>query len=126
MSDISNETQLTELPIIGILGDGQLSMMMVEAYQQLGGRVYVLGETADGPASYVADKLVVGNPGNLQDLSDFYAQVDIVTLENEFYDSGLLNQAAKETNTPVYPNPERFGLIEDKLSEKQFFVEQGR
>ncbi len=125
MSDNNTPHSGTDLPVIGILGDGQLSMMMVDAYHELGGRVYVLGETADGPASHVADRLIVGDPSKLKDLIDFYREVDIVTLENEFYDSRLLSQASVESETPVYPDPNRFGLIEDKLSEKRFFENQG-
>ena len=124
-SDFQNNAPKQALPLIGILGDGQLAMMMTQAYQKLGGQVFVLGTTDDGPASTVADRLVVGNPNSLADLSAFYQLVDIVTLENEFYDSQLLAQASEASQTRVYPDPKRFGLIEDKLSEKHFFQAQG-
>lgn len=114
-----------KLPVVGIIGDGQLAMMMAEAYKKLGGQTFVFGGADDGPASAVADRTFVGSPSNVEDLKDFFKAVDIVTLENEFNDSTVLNQAAVNSGTQLRPNPERFGLIEDKLSEKRFFQEIG-
>ena len=115
----------TKLPIVGIIGDGQLAMMMAEAYSKLGGQTFVFGESNDGPASGVADRVFVGSPSSVEDLTGFFRSVDVVTLENEFNDSSVLNQAAINSKTQLRPNPERFGLIEDKLSEKRFFQKIG-
>lgn len=113
------------LPIIGILGDGQLAMMMAQAYQRLGGKTYVLGNASDNPACEVADKVFIGNPEIFDEVEEFFKAVDVVTLENEFNDSSLLSYASFRCNTPVLPDPNKFGLIEDKLSEKRFFQELG-
>lgn len=121
-----NASQLgKELPIIGILGDGQLSMMMVQAYQALGGRAFVFGGSDDGPASQVADQVFVGKPESVADFQGFFNAVDIVTLENEFLDSQILSRVSASCETPVRPDPDRFGLIEDKLAEKRFFRDLG-
>lgn len=122
---MSNNTTANTLPIIGILGDGQLSMMMAEAYHELGGKVAVFGANDSGPASVVADQLFTGDPENMDDIAPFFNAVDIVTLENEFLDSNVLIQAADTFNTPIRPNPKRFQLIEDKLSENHFFQNVG-
>jgi len=123
MSQTNKENQA--LPVVGILGAGQLSTMMTEAYQTLGGRVYVFDENLSAPASRVADKFVVGSTSNLEELTAFFKLVDVVTLENEFIDSHLLIQAAKESATKLFPEPERYSLIEDKLSENLFFQNLG-
>ncbi|MFT5572570.1 MAG: 5-(carboxyamino)imidazole ribonucleotide synthase [Cryomorphaceae bacterium] len=115
------DTKQQKLPIIGILGDGQLSMMMAHAYQGLGGQAFVYGGSDSSPASQVADKLFVGDTDDFENLEDFFRAVDVVTLENEFLDSSFLSLASFRYATPVLPDPNRFGLIEDKLSEKQFF-----
>ncbi len=120
-----NMSTTEDLPVIGVLGDGQLAMMMIQAYQDLGGRAYVFGGSDDGPASTVADKVFIGDPSNLNELEDFFNAVDVVTLENEFNDSELLSAASSRCATPLLPDPKRFGLIEDKLSEKRFFQELG-
>lgn len=119
-----NET-VSSLPVVGILGAGQLSTMMTEAYQQLGGQTFVFDENPNAPASRVANKFVIGKASSLDDLVDFFQQVDIVTLENEFIESSLLIDAAKKTQTKVFPDPKRYSLIEDKLSENQFFDDLG-
>lgn len=115
----------SKLPVIGILGGGQLSMMMTEAYQQLGGQVFVFAEHDEVPASSNADHLFIGNSSNRQDLLDFFNKVDLVTLENEFIDSQLLADTSKRSATPVLPNPDRYSLIENKLSENLFFQNLG-
>ncbi|MGK0375607.1 MAG: 5-(carboxyamino)imidazole ribonucleotide synthase [Arenicella sp.] len=109
------------LPMIGILGDGQLAMMMTQAYQAMGGKTVVFAEHPDGPASQVADKLIIGSSSHIEDLIKFFNEVDIVTLENEFIDSKMLIDASAYSNTEVAPNPARYQLIEDKLSENLFF-----
>ncbi len=114
-----------ELPVIGILGDGQLSKMSIEAYQRLGGHAFAFGSSTQSPAGLVADRFIVGSDKSLQDLTAFFQLVDVVTLENEFIDSNLLIQAAHDSGTALYPEPSRFQLIEDKLSEKRFFSDSG-
>lgn len=109
------------LPLIGVLGDGQLSKMSIEAYQRIGGKGFAFGTSKKSPAGLVADKFIVGDASNLEDLVSFFRQVDVVTLENEFIDSNLLVEAEAISQTPLYPQPQRFQLIEDKLSEKRFF-----
>ncbi|MBX2849553.1 MAG: ATP-grasp domain-containing protein [Acidiferrobacterales bacterium] len=118
---MSNST----LPTIGILGDGQLAMMMAEAYQKLGGKVAVLGSSKDAPAYRTANRFVIGDTKSFECLTDFFASVDVVTLENEFIDSGLLIEVAEQSGTGLFPDPHRYGLIEDKLSENIFFDELG-
>ena len=116
---------ISPLPVVGILGAGQLSTMMTEAYQALGGQVCVFDESSESPAMRVADKSVLGKTTELSDLVSFFKQVDIVTLENEFIDSRLLIDAVQESGTCVYPDPKRYSLIEDKLSENHFFQNLG-
>lgn len=123
MSQVISNNQA--LPVVGILGAGQLSTMMTEAYQQLGGRVFVFDENPEAPARRVADDFVVGKTDNLDQLIAFFERVDVVTLENEFIDSQLLIDAAQKTSTKVLPDPSRYSLIEDKLSENQFFDNLG-
>ncbi len=113
------------LPVIGILGDGQLSWMMTEAYQALGGAVHVLGPNSDTPAHSIANVSVVGDINDYNDLIRFFPNVDVVTIENEFIDSDLLMKVAEETEVSVRPEPDRYSLIENKLAESQFFHDAG-
>lgn len=100
-------------------------MMMTEAYQSLGGKVFVFAESDEAPAKLSADHFFIGNLNNAQDILDFFNKVDLVTLENEFFDSQLLINTSKKSATPLLPNPDRYSLIEDKLSENLFFQSIG-
>ena len=80
----------SQLPTIGILGDGQLAMMMAEAYQRLGGKVAILAASNSAPASQVADHVFVGKLEDAASTEEFFNAVDVVTLENEFNDACLL------------------------------------
>ena len=122
---ISTSKHSQGLPVVGILGDGQLAMMMAEAYQQLGGQTFVFASSENNPACGIADQVFLGDANDEQALAAFFNAVDVVTLENEFNDSTLLSRASSQCNTPMLPDPDRFGLIEDKLSEKKFFQNLG-
>lgn len=115
------QNQLTNLPIVGILGDGQLAMMMAQAYQKLGGRVCIMASSDSGPASFFADKVFVGDLADADTVAAFFGAVDVITLENEFNDAQTMQDLMDRHATPIYPDPSRFKLIEDKLSEKRFF-----
>ena len=117
--------QETKLPNIGILGGGQLATMMTEAYHDLGGTVAIFCDGPDSPAITVADKYTVGDANKIEQLVPFFESVDLVTLENEFIDSQLLIDAVNKTGTQVYPDPQRYKKIEDKLSENLFFRNLG-
>jgi len=120
-----NQSNKPTLPIVGILGDGQLAMMMAEAYQKLGGQAYILAADAAAPAAQVADKVFIGSLDDVSSVVDFFTAVDVVTLENEFNDAQLMIDLADTHSTPIYPEPAKFSLIEDKLSEKRFFESLG-
>ncbi len=114
-----------ELPVIGILGDGQLSAMMTEAYQAIGGRTHVLGATPEAEAHQLANESTIADMHSLDDLMAFFPKVDVVTIENEFIDSAILISASKRTGVKVIPEPEGYSAIEDKLSENRFFDSMG-
>lgn len=122
MSDTATNS---DLPVVGILGDGQLAMMMAEAYHDMGGRVIILGASDSGPASSVAEKVFVGELEHDDVVSEFFNAADIVTLENEFNDGTLLVSLSEKYQTPIYPDPAGFEKIGDKLSEKLFFQAHG-
>jgi 5-(carboxyamino)imidazole ribonucleotide synthase len=49
----------------------------------------------------------------------------VLTLENEFISSVVLEEVQEKSSTPIYPSPKSFALIENKLIEKQTFEEAG-
>lgn len=123
MSDIQQSN--SNLPKVGILGGGQLAQMMSEAYMALGGQVAIYADSSDDPATHLAVDSMIGTRDDEAKLVTFFNGVDLVTLENEFFDAELLNRVAAQTNVDVLPDPKRYALIEDKLSENHFFKNLG-
>ncbi len=107
---------------IGFIGDGQLARMSACAAIKLGYKCHFFGNSSDGPCSGLGEFF----PGSLDDLEalrPFIQSCDVVTLENEFIDSKVLMELVE--HTPIYPSPESFQKIENKLIEKDTFKNAG-
>jgi len=104
---------------IGILGGGQLALMMIPFIKALGFKSVVLDEK-HSPCRDRADEFRVGdftNPSDCQMLAD----CDVVTFETENISLAGLNHIAQ--NTAVYPAPSVIKLIQNKGAQKAFFKE---
>jgi 5-(carboxyamino)imidazole ribonucleotide synthase len=106
-----------EKPRIGILGAGQLALMLAEASKTLGVDVICAGQPGDC-AEQVAEVVSV----NLEDAAEvavFAASVDLVTIESENIHADVLH------GVNLYPNARAVGIAQDRLLEKQFFHDCG-
>ena len=56
---------------------------------------------------------------------EFAKKCDVITLENEFISSDILQEVQDRSGTPIFPSPKSFALIENKLIEKQTFENAG-
>lgn len=107
---------------LGILGGGQLAQMMAQAAISLGVEIAIFEQTPDSPASRLTKYDVVGKWHDLDKLKQFVDLCDVVTLENEFVDAGLLGQIA-EWGVSVYPTAETLTQVQDKLTQKQTMLQ---
>lgn len=107
---------------IGMLGGGQLGRMFTLAAQQMGYRVAVLSDEADGPAAQVANDVLVGDytPDNLSALAERSA---VVTLEFENIPDEAVRQLAAAVAT--YPNAHILKTAQDRSLEKQTLADLG-
>ncbi len=103
---------------IGILGGGQLGRMLAMEGRRMGYRVGVLDPVENCPAAQVADFSVQSDLTNTQRISDFVAQVDVVTVETELVSWKLLAdiEAVKATR----PSSFVLALVQDRLVQRQF------
>ena len=111
-------------PRLGIVGGGQLAKMTALAGLQLGCDVVVLERNNHSPAANLASHLIVGDWDNPADLLRLAAQVDVVTLENEFVDAGSL-RALEAGGHALFPTAETIALVQDKLIQKQTLAAAG-
>jgi 5-(carboxyamino)imidazole ribonucleotide synthase len=104
-------------PRIGVLGAGQLALMLAQAGAGLGVEVVCAGQPGDC-AGQVAT-LVTVNLEDAEEVAAFAAQVDLVTIESENIDAAVLQ------GLNLYPNARAVGIAQDRLVEKRFFAECG-
>lgn len=110
---------------IGFLGGGQLARMSaVEAFH-LGMRVAVFSTGNDDPVNYMTPQSTIGSFDDVDAMIEFAKTCDVLTLENEFIDSDILQKVKDESGTPMYPSPDTFKLIENKFIEKETFSNAG-
>ncbi|MEM9654371.1 MAG: 5-(carboxyamino)imidazole ribonucleotide synthase [Actinomycetota bacterium] len=110
------------LDTIGILGSGQLAMMLGEAAANIGVRTHVLAPAHD-LLRPVGDVQVVGDPTDLDALTRFAESVDVLTFETE--NTPIDTVAAVAERTLVRPTHEAVRIAQDRLFEKRFVTSVG-
>jgi 5-(carboxyamino)imidazole ribonucleotide synthase len=111
---------------LGFLGAGQLARMSsLEAFR-FGIQVAVFSDrTENEPVQFMTPYSTSGSFDSVDDMVEFAKGCDVITLENEFISSDILKEVQEKSGTPIYPSPESFALIENKLIEKQTFEAAG-
>jgi 5-(carboxyamino)imidazole ribonucleotide synthase len=104
-------------PRVGILGAGQLALMLAEAAPAVGADILCAGQPGDC-AELVAPVLPV-DLDNAHAVAEFARNVDLLTIESENIDAHVLH------GLPVFPNVRAIGTAQDRLLEKHFFVDCG-
>lgn len=79
---------------IGIIGGGQLGLMLAEAARELGYRTVVLNDAADCPAAAAADEVVAGSFDDPGAVERFAAMIAVATVETETLPAALLEAVA--------------------------------
>lgn len=109
-------------PRIGVLGGGQLALMLAQAASELAIRVRTLDTTTDAPAALIADHHV-GRFDDPAAVARFAAGCDVVTCEFENVPAATLESAAP--HAPVHPNPRAFATAQDRALERGLFTSLG-
>lgn len=105
---------------IGILGGGQLGLMLLQAATDWNLDIHVLDPDAEAPCKKIAPHF---EQGSLQDYDTVYRfgkNLDIITIEIEKVNVDALEALEKE-GKKVYPQPSVIRLIQDKRIQKQFY-----
>jgi len=107
---------------LGIIGGGQLGMMITEAAQNLNdniSEITVLDPTENCPAAQAGAKQIVGDFKDELVILKLAEQSDIITYEIESGNTDVLSKLKAE----IEPSPSTLGVIQDKLSQKIFLSE---
>ncbi len=112
--------------VIGFLGAGQLARMSAVQAFRYGMQVAVFSDRPeDEPVQFMTPHSFNGSFDDADTMLEFAEACDVITLENEFIDSQVLRELREKSGIPIYPSPESFALIENKLIEKQTFENAG-
>jgi len=107
---------------IGILGGGQLGKMLCLEAARLDLLIHILDKEDTYPAAHLCTSFTKGDFTNYEDVMSFGKNMDIITIEIEKVNV----QALKDLETMgkiVYPQPAALEIIQDKGSQKEFYVE---
>ena len=106
---------------IGILGGGQLALMLANTAVRMGIRPLILVADLNCPVALFHSQVKVGSFRDPVILADFLSRVETVIFENEFVDCQVLADAAKPFDTQFIPALPVLALYQDKLKQKELF-----
>ena len=107
--------------ILGIIGGGQLGMMLTEAAKKMPehiSKVIVLDPNENCSASLVGAEQIEADFKDKDSIINLANQVDIITYEIESGDSDVLKSV--ENKAEINPSPETLKTIQDKFLQKTF------
>lgn len=105
---------------IGIIGGGQLGMMLLQEADKANATYTILESSDDCPAKPYTDNLIVGSLKSADAIRQLAAVSDVITWEIEHIDVETLIQLEEEGKV-VIPKPKILKMIQDKGAQKQFF-----
>jgi 5-(carboxyamino)imidazole ribonucleotide synthase len=112
--DVSRRPDGAPLPVVGMVGAGQLARMTQQAAIALGQSLRVLAAAPGDPAALVCADVRAGVPTDLTALRDFATGCAAVTLDHEQVPPEHL-RALVAAGVPVHPAPDALLHAQDKL-----------
>jgi 5-(carboxyamino)imidazole ribonucleotide synthase len=104
----------TGLPVVGMVGGGQLARMTHQAAIALGQSLHVLAVSPDDPAALVSPNITLGSHTDLDALSAFAKGCDVLTFDHEHVPGELLRNLVDQ-GVHVRPGPDALLHAQDKL-----------
>jgi 5-(carboxyamino)imidazole ribonucleotide synthase len=114
----------TGLPVVGMVGGGQLARMTHQAAIALGQSLRVLAVSPDDGAALVAPDVQVGHHADLDALRAFAKDCDVVTFDHEHVPSGHIEALVAEGVT-VLPGAAALRYAQDKRAMRERLTELG-
>jgi 5-(carboxyamino)imidazole ribonucleotide synthase len=114
----------TGLPIVGMVGAGQLARMTHQAAIALGQSLRILADSADDGAALVASDVVVGDYRSLEDLRSFAHGCDVLTFDHEHVPNAHIAALAAE-GVAVHPGAEALRFAQNKQAMRERLTAMG-
>lgn len=107
---------------LGVLGGGQLGRMLIQSAINFNLDVHILDPDADAPCKTIATHFTQGSLTDYTTVYQWGQKLDLITIEIENVNVEALKALQKE-GKQVYPQPEVIELIQDKRTQKQFYLQ---
>lgn len=105
---------------IGIIGGGQLGLMLMEAAVPYNIQCNIL-DTEECSAGYLAYKHIKGSLYDKKAIKKLAKHSDILTYEIEHFDTQTVKKLAQQGKITCIPSPDILDIIQDKHKQKLFF-----
>ena len=106
------------MPVVGMVGGGQLARMTAAAAVGLGATFRVLAESETESAALVTHDVTVGSHRSLADVAAFAAKCDVVTFDHEHVPGPILAKL-EDDGFLVRPGSGALRYTQDKLAMRQ-------
>ncbi|MEV6299482.1 5-(carboxyamino)imidazole ribonucleotide synthase [Actinoplanes sp. NPDC051861] len=114
----------TGLPVVGMVGGGQLARMTHQAAISLGQSLRVLSEKPDDSAALVAADVPIGTHTDLAALREFAKGCDAVTFDHEHVPTGHI-EALEAEGVKIFPGSKALVFAQDKGMMRERLAELG-
>jgi len=112
------------MPVVGMVGGGQLARMTAAAAVGLGASFRVLAESAHESAALVTHDVAIGSHLSLPDITAFAAECDVITFDHEHVPGPILAEL-ESTGVLVRPGGGALRYTQDKLAMRRRLAELG-
>jgi 5-(carboxyamino)imidazole ribonucleotide synthase len=116
--------RVTGLPVVGMVGGGQLARMTHQAAISLGLSLRVLAESPTDGAALITPDVEIGAPTDADALNRFAKGCDVVTFDHEHVPQELIVGLA-EAGATVYPGAAALEFAQDKRAMRKKLEELG-
>jgi phosphoribosylaminoimidazole carboxylase PurK protein len=112
------------MPVVGMVGGGQLARMTAAAAVALGATFRVLSESENESAAIVTHDVSIGSHLSLPDIAAFAEKCDVITFDHEHVPGPILT-ALEGAGVLVRPGSGALQYTQDKLAMRQRLSELG-
>ncbi|TYB79318.1 5-(carboxyamino)imidazole ribonucleotide synthase [Bizionia myxarmorum] len=109
---------------LGILGGGQLGKMLLNDTRKFDIYTSVLDASNEAPCKIACNEFHIGDLMDYDAVYNFGKQVDVLTFEIENININALEDLEKE-GVKVYPSSKTLRTIQNKVTQKLFYIDNG-
>ncbi|MEZ2415208.1 5-(carboxyamino)imidazole ribonucleotide synthase [Muriicola sp. E247] len=124
MSTSDNSSYFSSSFTLGILGGGQLGKMLLYETRKWDIATRVMDPSKDAPCRLSCNEFVQGDLMDYQAVYEFGKNLDVLTIEIENVNIEALEKLEEE-GVRVFPTPRELRLIQNKITQKLFYVDHG-